>query len=167
MLRNSSQNYAQDRVTPWVKPRIGYATRWKASWVDQGFSLRSKSEATLANLVNPACVERQTSAATKWRGAISSCLCGDKDVRGWNASVQAPPVRSTRNAGGQHSRRAISQGHASCRARRGSAETKEYADSIPPKRARVKNAAHLPRSRQRELNLDRLAPTPNDDDAKA
>jgi hypothetical protein len=35
------------------------------------------------------------------------------------------------------------------------AETKGYAEPHQPKRARVNSAAHLPRSRQRELSLDR------------
>jgi len=147
-----------------TKVRECLSTRWKASRTVGGSPFtggardgpgRTDESETRAR------IRRETDQRV-WRQrrvgleSTSRARKATTDVRDRNVLVQAPPVRSTRNAGGQHPRRM---------ARKAVRRADDPTGSLPKantlkgragtmvrsKRARANSAAHLPRSRQREL----------------
>jgi len=101
------------RLGPRLRKHVkDVAIRWKASWVvgcspftgcSRGGPGQSGESETRVALV--ARREARGTAAANGLGACESCLGGDRGRQRSSGSEEAPPVRSTRNEGGQHPRR--------------------------------------------------------------
>ena len=114
---NPSKTRREGWVLTGAKARKDFTTRWKASWIVDGWPFTGKALGGSGRAGESEARDNAYASLKKTRETHVRRQRGDgleptnrackatKDVRGRSILVQAPPVRSTRNEGGQHPRR--------------------------------------------------------------